>query len=226
MVSVRLVNHATGAVDADPNFTLGTISVPAVPSSQWSAGSIFDERYVLRLPDQPGAYDLYVGLYDPQVDQLLPAADNTQPIEGDHVRLTGISAGVISLSADQADHPLAVWGAALHLEHAACQTAGGQTDLSLDWLLVERPPDAMTLFAHLWNGDTLVGQQDAPPLDAAALDAVPPGGTFNTHWQIAAASPPDSVQIGLYDHTTQRWRVAAGQLAISDNLLTIACGDG
>lgn len=225
VLSVRFVNHLTGAVAAAPNVTLGTAGVPAVTSSQWSADSRFYERYLLRLPAQAAAYDLYVGLYDPAAGQLLPVSDTAQPVAGDHVRLTGASAGLIDADREQAAaaDALATWGAALQLRAATCRS-GQPTTISLTWTtLAERPPDAMTLFAHLWQGETLVGQRDAAPLDDAALDALPAGSSFTTTWAIASTAVPDRLQIGFYTAEGQRWPVTSARLPAEDNVLEIAC---
>jgi hypothetical protein len=44
------------------------------PATYWEAGELFDDRFVLTLPEglPPGNYPLQLGLYDPQNGRRLP----------------------------------------------------------------------------------------------------------------------------------------------------------
>lgn len=221
VVSVRFVNMTTNRVDAVQNFTLGSLSVPMATARTWSANSTFYERYVLRLPEVAANYELYVGVYDPVNERLLPVSDTNRPVQNDHVRLTAVAVAP-KLTNDLPDSSLAVWGDSLRLVVATCETdAAGQSTVRLSWQVDQRPPDAMTLFMHALMDGNLIEQNDQHTGEFAALDGLPIGSTFDTVWEINGVV--DSVRLGLYDWAVNRWEVTQHTLPNADNTVAIGC---
>ena len=134
------------------------------PTSAWGAGEMVRDSFVLTVPADapPGLYDVRVGWYDPATQERLSAG------EGNSFRVAVLPVAWTG-SAIQAIPPLGIrLGKAITLEGYAWQLDRGMMQVTLRWSSDTFLNANYTVFVHLVdpeNGDRLVGQGDAPPLD-------------------------------------------------------------
>jgi hypothetical protein len=193
------------------------------PTSTWTPGEVWPDGHAFTVPPatQPGIYRVDMSFYDPPTLETL----------GDT-----LTVGYLQIAEDETTPasaaPLAEFGAALQLMHAAVtpaapsSTAPGETvTIRLVWQATVRPAADYTVFVHLVGSDgDLVAQQDAPPL----------GGFYPTRdWrpgqpvadEMVVVLPEDAapgvyrILLGLYDsNTLQRLPVSTQGQPIGDAL--------
>lgn len=239
VVSTRLVDDATGQITNVQNVVLGTIRPPALPSSQWVPGDIFNERYLLQLPaGNANAYDVLVGLYDRDAAQLLPVTDATAEVFDSSLRLTavGMANNRIAALADgeksvsTAVPGTIVWNQTLALDAGACFVNPSGITVTLDWSVLQRPIEKLTLFVHTFRAGKLIGQRDALPIAKLPTDAWLPGESIPVTWELPVVTAgienaPITVRVGLYDFTSQRWNVSKAGISISNGELPLTCSN-
>jgi hypothetical protein len=231
VMTVRLVNTVSHTVDYVYNFDLGAQSTPLYPSTRWQVGDIFQERYLVELPNiersEPRAYDLLVGLYIPETETLASLTESTVDSQDNHLRLTGVgledNADIVA--APQAS--LIVWDDRLVMESWECRMEGETVTLAADWWLKQRATQPQHMFVHLLDGDTVIAQQDAPPVANRPLDAWIPHTRQQTRWQFEGVSTPVTVRLGFYNpYTLVRWPITAnGGILVQDNYVLFDCED-
>ena len=134
------------------------------PTSVWGAGEMVRDRFVLTVPADapPGLYDVQIGWYDPATQERLSVGEgNSFRVAVLPVAWTGIGMQAVS--------PLgARLGEAVTLEGFAWQLDRGMLQVTLRWSSDTLLDADYTVFVHLVDpeeGDRLVGQGDAPPLE-------------------------------------------------------------
>lgn len=228
VVTVRLVNTVTEAIEDIQNFTLGTMSAPRWPNTRWNPGYIYYERYLLTLPATAGAYHLFVGLYSPSQEQVIPLTEGTSEVQDNHLRLTAVTVQDEPAPASTLPEPaLVIWDKALALQSLDCAIDGSQgLTLELNWQVLQRATHTEHLFVHVWQDGTLIAQQDAPLDEHISLDSWLPAATHMTTRHFPNVTTPAVVRLGFYQPFTQeRWPITSHDSArsVTDNYLEFTC---
>jgi 4-amino-4-deoxy-L-arabinose transferase-like glycosyltransferase len=227
VVTVRLVNAANSQIESIQNFTLGTLSDPKWPNPRWNPGDIYYERYLLALPEKPGVYHVFVGLYSHQRGRVLPLSEVAAEARDDHARLTAVTVQeTAAVSAAPSEPPVAVWADALALQDVSCQVGEHGLTLNLAWYVRERPTRAEHLFVHVWQEGRLAAQQDAPPDERIPVDAWLPATTHRTTRAFPDITTPAVVRLGFYEPFTQeRWPISVHNdvWTVVDNYIEFSC---
>jgi hypothetical protein len=169
-----------------------------------------------------------VGLYDQDEAQLLPVSDATTEVFDRSIRLTAVGLAARPASPKTADPGTIIWNDTLSLNFGACFLQPRGATLALDWSILQRPTQKLTLFAHLFGEGMLVGQHDALPVARFPTDAWLPGEAIPVLWELPVnlegmSSAPLTVHVGLYDYIGQRWPVTEAGNPIPNGELTIPC---
>jgi hypothetical protein len=173
-VSLRLVDTETRQIVQQENIRLGENTAPAWPPTQWKVEDTLFEKYLLHLPtvEKPASYALFVGLFSMAQDSGLLLTQATDESLDQHVRVTAVSAFPEAQQASRLP-PLATWQEKIGLVKTEC-TLSENLVLDLTWQIEQRIEHDLRFFVHVWDGDTLLTQQDArlqPPADALPVNA-------------------------------------------------------
>lgn len=224
-VTFRLVHAGTQQIEDIQNARLA-IHSPTLYSSDWQQGTVYIDRYLIILPTrrESEAINVYIGLYNTEIQQLLPITSATAEVQDNHIRLTGVSINDdASLSQVNSISAQAVWGDALALRSATCSFNEG-LNVRLDWETWQRPERPWHLFVHvLGENGTLLDQQDGVIVPDAPLDTWLPGRTVSSVWTFEGIVDFTNIQLGFYDvFTGQRWSVTQGGNS-AENLYQLSC---
>ena len=200
------------------------------PTSQWHIGRIFQETYILVLPNTtftPNQAQFEVGLYDHTTGVRLLAETGS-----DNIRFATLEIQPKMLS--QLPNPQELLFedhirlAGYTLESRQLR-AGQQTNVRLYWQAGEPPTDNYKVFVHLiGEGQIRVGQHDSEPQNGAAPTTSWPLNTIVEDDHTFSINPealPGAYQvvIGLYDaESGQRLRVLRdGDAAVQSDSVTL-----
>ena len=200
-VTFRLVNPVSGDVVDIYNAVLGEADEPRWSSTRWQAGDVFDERYLINLPDKVDspALVIFVGMYSTQSNHLIPLTDSVNETRDNHVRLTAVGLQKRSDTLVSTGEPVALWHDDLGLQSAICQVKDGKLGMTMGWSIRQRPTQDWHVFIHIFKDDQLLGQFDGELLDNTPVDGLIPGDIFTTQASFENIPAGSRAEIGFYD---------------------------
>lgn len=222
VVTFRLIDTVTQAIVKIQDVTLGASRPPEWKTTRWNTGDLFFEQYFLSLPEQTGAYAVFVGVYSQAQQQAISVMSSAE-VQNNHVRVMAVAV-LEQLPEPVLAAPIALWDNQLALIAADCELSDNDLSLNLEWQIVAPIRRDWRFFVHLQTPDgTLIPTQDAR-LDAALpLDALPIYSRLQTQHTFNNVPADTQVFIGFYDAATQQRFAIKSRDAVSDMRLPFVC---
>jgi hypothetical protein len=195
-------------------------------STEWLPGQVWEERYLVRIPDDARpqeAYPLLVGQYDAETKAQSPVFDENGNETNAIVGLIGINGSPSNIEAPYKFGDVAALG------EPAIKMSDDRVEVCLSWQALAETEINYHLFFHVIDADgALLTQADLEPRQGVyPTSAWRSGEVINDCTQLDLSTIDTTgwtIRIGLYDPATMvRLPIAgSGEAAIMDDAVVVS----